>query len=145
LNNQDDLTALYKKSRSEGFGKEVKRRILLGTFVLSSGYYDAYFSKAQQVRRLLVDQNDRIFEEYAAILSPTVPATAFAIGEQRNNPVEMYLADIYTVYANLVGIPGASLPLFKHSNGMPFGMQVMVPQFKETALFEIANFLMQLK
>lgn len=141
---QDDLTSLYKKSRSEGFGKEVKRRILLGTFVLSAGYYDAYFSKAQQVRRLLVEQNDQIFERYAAILSPTVPSTAFTIGEKRNNPVEMYLADIYTVYANLVGIPGVSLPLFQHSNGLPFGMQVMMPQFKEAELLVLSNYLMQL-
>lgn len=141
---QDDLTALYKKSRSQSFGKEVQRRILLGTFVLSAGYYDAYFSKAQQLRRLLVEQNDHIFEHYQAIISPTVPGTAFKIGEKRNNPVEMYLADIYTVYANLVGIPGVSLPLFQHSNGLPFGMQVMMPQFKETELMVLGNYLSHL-
>jgi aspartyl-tRNA(Asn)/glutamyl-tRNA(Gln) amidotransferase subunit A len=145
LNENDDLTALYKKSRTQGFGKEVKRRILLGSFVLSAGYYDAYFSKAQQVRRLLVEQNDAIFEQYQFILSPTVPTTAFNLGEKRTNPVEMYLADIYTVYANLVGIPGISLPLFKHSNGLPFGMQLMAPQFKEADLLALSQQLLNAK
>jgi aspartyl-tRNA(Asn)/glutamyl-tRNA(Gln) amidotransferase subunit A len=117
----------------------------LGSFVLSAGYYDAYFSKAQQVRRLLVEQNDAIFEQYQFILSPTVPTTAFNLGEKRTNPVEMYLADIYTVYANLVGIPGISLPLFKHSNGLPFGMQLMAPQIKEADLLALSQQLLNAK
>ncbi len=140
-----DLTALYKASRSEGFGKEVQRRIMLGTFVLSSGYYDAYFTKAQQVRRILSDKTTAIFAEYDAIISPTVPATAWKFGEKNNDPTEMYLADIYTVFANLVGIPGISLPLFKHSNSMPFGLQVMVSHFKEVTLHSLAKKLMELK
>ncbi len=145
LNKEDDLTELYKKSRSEGFGKEVQRRILLGTFVLSSGYYDAYFTKAQQVRRMLCDQTKKIFEEYDAIISPTVPTTAFKIGEKSDDPIEMFLADIYTVYANLVGIPGISIPLFKHSNGMPFGLQVMTKHFDELSLLSLSKQMMQLK
>lgn len=140
-----DLTALYKASRSEGFGKEVQRRIMLGTFVLSSGYYDAYFTKAQQVRRLLRDRTTSIFQTYDAIISPTVPSTAWKFGEKSNNPTEMYLADIYTVFANLVGIPGISIPLFKHANGMPFGLQVMVSHFNEVSLHSLAKKLMDTK
>lgn len=145
LNKEDDLTELYKKSRSEGFGKEVQRRILLGTFVLSAGYYDAYFTKAQQVRRILSDQTKKIFEGYDTIISPTVPTTAFKIGEKSDDPIEMFLADIYTVYANLVGIPGISIPLFKHSNGMPFGLQVMTKHFDELSLLSVSKQMMQLK
>jgi aspartyl-tRNA(Asn)/glutamyl-tRNA(Gln) amidotransferase subunit A len=140
-----DLTTFYKDSRSKGFGKEVQRRILLGTFVLSSGYYDAYFSKAQQVRQLLSKQTAQIFASYNAIISPTVPSTAWKFGEKSHNPTEMYLADIYTVYANLVGIPAISLPLFKHSNGMPFGLQVMVSHFNELVLHSIGKKWMAIK
>jgi aspartyl-tRNA(Asn)/glutamyl-tRNA(Gln) amidotransferase subunit A len=140
-----DLTALYKDSRSKGFGKEVQRRILLGTFVLSSGYYDAYFTKAQQVRQILSDKTKTIFSTYDAIISPTVPGTAWKFGEKSNDPTEMYLADIYTVFANLVGIPGISLPLFKHSNGMPFGLQVMVSHFNEVLLHSFGKRMMELK
>jgi aspartyl-tRNA(Asn)/glutamyl-tRNA(Gln) amidotransferase subunit A len=129
-----DLTELYKASRSKGFGKEVQRRIMLGTFVLSAGYFDAYFTKAQQVRQLLSQRTQEIFSEFDAIISPTVPAPSFKIGEKTNDPVEMFLADIYTVFANLVGIPGISLPLFKHPNGMPFGLQVMTSHFDEVSL-----------
>jgi aspartyl-tRNA(Asn)/glutamyl-tRNA(Gln) amidotransferase subunit A len=143
LKNTDDLTTFYKKSRSEGFGKEVKRRILLGTFVLSSGYYDAYFTKAQQVRKLLCDTTANIFKEYDAIISPTVPTTAFKIGEKSNDPIEMYLADIYTVFANLVGIPAISIPLFTHSNGMPFGLQIMTKHFDESGLLQISKQLLK--
>ncbi|MEO6719780.1 MAG: Asp-tRNA(Asn)/Glu-tRNA(Gln) amidotransferase subunit GatA [Ferruginibacter sp.] len=137
-----DLTEFYKLSRSEGFGKEVQRRILLGTFVLSAGYYDAYFSKAQQVRRLLIDKTNSIFSEFDAIILPTSPTTAFPIGEKTGDPVAMYLADIYTVFANLTGIPGISLPLFKHSNGMPFGLQVLTNKLDEVTLFQLSNLLM---
>lgn len=139
----DDLSAFYKQNRSEGFGKEVKRRIMLGTFVLSAGYYDAYYTKAQQIRQLLSQKTQAIFSQYDAILSPTVPSPAFRIGEKSNDPIEMFLADIYTVFANLVGIPGISLPLFKHSNGMPFGMQVMTSQMNEVTLLRLSKGLMQ--
>lgn len=137
--NFDDLHEMYKQTRSQGFGKEVQRRIMLGSFVLSSGYFDAYFTKAQQVRQLLVNKTQAIFKNYDAIISPTVPTTAFKIGEKNTNPVEMYLADIYTVFANLVGIPGISIPLFKHSNNMPFGFQIMTNNFEEEKLFQIAE------
>ena len=145
LEKGDDLTELYKKSRSEGFGKEVQRRILLGTFVLSAGYYDAYFTKAQQVRKILSDQTKNVFSEYDAIISPTVPTTAFKIGEKTEDPIEMFLADIYTVYANLVGIPAISIPMFKHSNGLPFGLQVMTSHFDELTLLSLSKQMMQLK
>ena len=140
-----DLTDFYKQTRSEGFGKEVQRRILLGTFVLSSGHFDAYFTKAQQIRRLLVNKTNDIFDNFNAIILPTVPTTAFRIGQKSNDPIEMFLADIYTVYANLVGIPGISLPLFTHSNGMPFGLQVMTAQMNETGLLALSNNFLQLK
>lgn len=140
-----DVTTLYKASRSEGFGKEVQRRIMLGTFVLSAGYYDAYFTKAQQVRQLLVQKANEIFTKYDAIISPTVPATAWKFGEKSNNPTEMFLADIYTVFANLVGIPAISIPLFKHSNGMPFGLQIMTNQFEEVLLNNISAHFLLLK
>jgi len=139
-----DLTELYKASRSQGFGKEVQRRIMLGTFVLSAGYFDAYFTKAQQVRRLLSDRTRDIFSQYDAIISPTVPSTAFKIGEKSNDPVEMFLADIYTVFANLVGIPAISIPLFKHPNGLPFGLQVMTSHFDEVSLLRLSKQLMDI-
>ena len=138
-----DLTEFYKQTRSAGFGKEVQRRIMLGTFVLSSGYYDAYFSKAQQVRRLLVDKTDAIFVDYDAVIMPTSPTTAFTIGEKNTDPVAMYLADIFTVFANLTGIPGISIPLFKHSNGMPFGLQVMTKKTDELTLLQLGNYLVK--
>lgn len=134
-----DLTDFYKRSRSEGFGKEVKRRILLGTFVLSAGYYDAYFTKAQQVRRLVVERMQNILAEYDAILLPTVPTTAFKIGEKMDDPIAMYLADIYTVLANLTGNPAISVPLQRHSNGMPYGIQIITKEFDEENLLQIAN------
>lgn len=141
--NIKDLTEFYKQTRSEGFGKEVQRRIMLGTFVLSSGYYDAYFSKAQQVRRLLVDRTDAIFVDYDAVIMPTSPTTAFTIGEKNTDPVAMYLADIFTVFANLTGIPGISVPLFKHSNGMPFGLQVMTKKTDELTLLQLGDYLVK--
>ncbi|RXK83387.1 Asp-tRNA(Asn)/Glu-tRNA(Gln) amidotransferase subunit GatA [Filimonas effusa] len=140
----EDLTAFYKQNRSEGFGKEVKRRIMLGTFVLSSGYYDAYFTKAQQVRQLLTQKTQEVFNCFDAIISPTVPSPAFRLGEMSNDPIEMFLADIYTVFANLVGIPGISLPLFKHTSGMPFGMQVMTSQMNEVPLLRLSKRLIHL-
>lgn len=141
----NDLTEFYKYNRSEGFGKEVKRRIMLGTFVLSTGYYDAYFTKAQKVRRKLVEKTQLVFNEFDFILMPTSPSVAFKIGEKTDDPIAMYLADIYTVFANLTGIPGISLPLFKHSNGMPFGIQLMAKQFNELSLLQASQQLMELK
>ena len=140
-----DLTEFYKYNRSEGFGKEVKRRIMLGTFVLSTGYYDAYFAKAQKVRRKLVEKTELVFSEFDFILMPTSPSVAFKIGEKTDDPIAMYLADIYTVFANLTGIPGISLPLFKHSNGMPFGVQLMAKQFNELSLLQASQQLMEFK
>ncbi|MDQ2862773.1 MAG: Asp-tRNA(Asn)/Glu-tRNA(Gln) amidotransferase subunit GatA [Bacteroidota bacterium] len=116
-NNGEDLSSFYKKTRSKGFGKEVKRRIMLGTFVLSEGYYDAYFAKAQQIRRLLVNQTKEIFKKYDALILPTVPTTAFDLGSMQKDPIAMYLADIYTVYANLTGTPAISLPSIKLKYG----------------------------
>jgi aspartyl-tRNA(Asn)/glutamyl-tRNA(Gln) amidotransferase subunit A len=138
-----DLHTLYKKTRSEGFGKEVKRRIMLGTFVLSAGYYDAYFTKAQQVRQLLWSCTSAIFKNYDFIIMPTSPVTAFKAGEKINDPIAMYLADIYTVMANLVGCPAVSLPLFKHSNGMPFGLQLMANRFDEVSLLSASQLIME--
>ena len=140
-----DLNDLYKKTRTEGFGEEVQRRILLGSFVLSAGYFDAYFTKAQQVRQKLVDLTSTVFSKYDLILSPTVPTTAFGLGENNHSATEMFLADIYTVYANLVGIPAISIPLFTHNNGMPFGLQVMSASFNEVGLLSFSKEQMQRK
>lgn len=137
----EDISDLYKHSRSEGFGREVKRRILLGTFVLSAGYYDAYFTKAQKVRKLLVEKTKVIFENFDAIILPTVPTPAYKIGEKKD-PVEIFLADIYTVYANLVGIPAISLPLFRNCDNLPFGLQVMTAQHNELSLLQLSRFFM---
>jgi len=138
-----DLAEFYEKNRSEGFGREVKRRIMLGTFVLSAGYYDAYFSRAQQVRQLVCDKMDAIFGNYDFIIMPTSPGTAFRLGEKTEDPIAMYLADIYTVMANLAGIPAISLPLFRHSNGMPFGLQVLAGRFNELTLLRFSSGLME--
>lgn len=134
-----DLTDFYSANRSEGFGKEVQRRIMLGTFVLSAGYYDAYFTKAQQVRKKLYEQCLLVFNEVDVLLMPVSPSTAFKIGEKSNDPLEMYIADIYTVFANLVGIPAISIPLFQHSNGLPFGLQMMCKHFDEVSLLRLAQ------
>ena len=139
----EDLTEFYKRNRSEGFGKEVKRRILLGTFVLSAGYFDAYFTKAQQVRKMLVDNIMQIFSEYDAIILPTSPTTAFTFGENSDDPIAMYLADIYTVFANLTGLPAISIPLYKHSNTLPFGLQVLTNKMDEVTLLQLSTMLMQ--
>jgi aspartyl-tRNA(Asn)/glutamyl-tRNA(Gln) amidotransferase subunit A len=138
-NEVNDLNELYRLSRSEGFGKEVKRRIMLGTFVLSTGYYDAYYAKAQEVRRLIFDKTKEIFLNHDLIIMPTVPSTAFRFGEKSNDAVEMFLGDLYTVYANLAGIAGISIPLFKHSNGMPFGMQIMSDSMNEETLLAFSS------
>ncbi len=139
--NAFDLESTYKKSRSEGFGKEVKRRIMLGTFVLSAGYYDAYYSKAQKVRRVLKNKVDEILNEYDFILMPSTPDAAFKFGENSNDPIKMYLEDIFTVLANLAGVPAISLPLGKKQDGLPFGMQLMGKEFDEANLLAFSNYL----
>ena len=138
-----ELTEFYKKTRSAGFGTEVKRRIMLGTFVLSAGYYDAYFTRAQKVRKVVFDKIQLIFSDFDFIILPTAPATAFKIGEKTKDPLAMYLSDIYTVMANLTGIPAISIPLFKHSNKMPFGLQLMAKNFNELPLLQFSYQLMQ--
>lgn len=134
-----DLLKLYSSTRSRGFGMEVKRRILLGNFVLSSGFYDAYFGKAQQVRRMLVERTEMIFNDFDAIILPTAPSTAFESGSFEQDPIAMYMADIYTVFANLTGIPAISIPIFWHSNGMPFGLQIMTNRFSELSLLQLSH------
>ena len=128
----------YKRSRSEGFGEEVKRRIMAGTFVLSHGYYDAYYAKGQKVRRILQDKTEEIFKEYDVILLPTTPTTAFELNSVKD-PIAMYLQDIFTVHANLSGHPAISLPLGKHSNGLPFGIQVIGKQFDEKMMLNFSR------
>lgn len=135
-----NLEETYRLSRTQGFGQEVKRRIMLGTFVLSAGYYDAYYAKAQKARRLISEATLTVLQDYDFILTPTTPTTAFEIGDKAyQDPVSMYLADIFTVQANLVGIPAISLPLFKHPNGLPFGLQLMGNKFKEAELLAIGE------
>lgn len=141
-----DIESTYFKSRSEGLGTEVKRRIMVGSFVLSAGYYDAYYSKAQKVRRLIKEKTDSLFEEYDLLLSPTTPDTAFKLGENMDDPIKMYLVDIFTVHANLAGIPAISLPLFKHSkSGLPFGAQFMSAAFNEKLLFDFSHNLINIE
>ena len=136
--NAENLKDIYINSRSEGFGEEVKRRIITGTYVLSSGYYDAYYKKAQQVRTLVKNEFDRVFAEYDVILTPTAPTTAFKLGEKTNNPLEMYLSDICTVSLNVAGLPGISLPCGVDSQGMPVGMQLIGKRFGEETILNAA-------
>lgn len=135
---------MYVRTRATGFGKEVKRRIMLGAFVLSAGYYDAYYQKAQKVRRLVRDYTNDILSRYDVILSPTTPETAFKIGEKSDDPISMYLSDIFTVHANLTGHPALALPLGTHSNGLPFGMQILGNYFEEEKLFQVGAYLSEL-
>jgi len=141
----NDLTDFYLKNRSEGFGKEVKKRIMLGTFVLSTGFYDAYFNKAQQVRKLLCDHISLVFKKYDLVVLPTSPTTAFPLGQKDKDPIAMYLADIFTVFANLTAIPAISIPLFMHSNGLPFGLQAMADRKDELTLLQFSDMLLQHK
>ena len=138
--NAKGVEETYKKSRTEGFGPEVKRRIMAGTFVLSHGYYDAYYTKGQKVRRILKDKTDEILKDYDAILMPTTPNTAFELNAVKD-PISMYLQDIFTVHANLTGNPAISIPLGHHTNGMPFGLQIMNNHFEEKGLFDIAAYI----
>jgi len=141
-NNSKDINSTYENSRSEGFGMEVKRRIMLGNFVLSSGYYDAYFTKAQKVRRLIKTKTEEMLQNNDVLILPTAPSTAFNIGEIKD-PIKMYLQDIFTVHANITGAPAISLPIGTHSNNLPFGIQLMANNFQENTLFEVSNLLME--
>lgn len=136
--NPKNLEDLYKRSRSEGFGEEVKRRIMIGTYVLSSGYYDAFYLKAQKIRRLIHDDFLKAFEQVDAIFTPVTPTTAFKLGEKTSNPIEMYLSDIYTIAVNLAGVPGLSLPI-GFSQGLPVGGQLIGNYFAEAQLLNIAH------
>ena len=137
--NAKDLESTFRKSRSEGFGTEVKRRIMLGTFVLSAGSYDAYYTKAQKVRRLVQEKTNELLSQYDFLLSPTTPTTAFKFGEKTDNPIAMYLADIFTVHANISGNPAISVPMGKHTNGMPMGVQLMAKHFCEGEMMQLAS------
>ena len=139
----DGVYDLMEKSRTEAFGKEVKRRIMLGTYVLSSGYYDAYYNKAQKLKRLIKDQFKAAFADYDLILSPTSPVLPFKIGEKSENPLEMYLADIYTININLAGLPGLSMPCGFSENGLPIGLQIIGPHFGEDKILKAAYALEQ--
>ena len=139
-----DLESTFKLSRTEGFGSEVKRRIMAGTFVLSSDYYDAYYTKAQKVRRVIQNETQKILDEYDFILLPTTPTEAFKLGEKSNDPIAMYLADIFTVQAPLAGIPAISLPTGTAKSGMPFGLQLMARHYEELDLLSMSKYLYEL-
>jgi len=140
----EDLETTFKLSRKEGFGEEVQRRIMTGTFVLSSDHYDAYYTKAQKVRRIIQDRTKALFEKYDFLLLPTTPGPAFKIGEKADDPIAMYLADIFTVQAPLAGIPAISIPSGKHSSGLPFGVQIMSDSFEEAQLLSFSKYLHEL-
>jgi len=135
----ENLNSLYKKSRAEGFGDEVKRRILLGTFVLSAGYYDAYYQKAQRVRRMIRDKIEVLFQSYDVLLTPVAPTPAFKIGENMQDPLVMYMADIFTVLASLTGIPAIAVPLGNNPDGLPLSLQLMAKHFEEDVLLSLAK------
>ncbi len=137
-----DLEDLYKRSRAEGFGAEVKRRIMIGTYVLSAGYYDAYYLKAQRLSQLISDDFARAFEQVDVILGPTSPTTAFPLGDKVDDPVAMYLNDIYTIATNLAGLPGMSIPVAP-AGGMPVGLQIIGNYFQEDRLLNVAHRLQQ--
>ena len=133
-----DLTDMYERTRSEGFGEEVKRRILLGTFVLSSGYYDAYYNRAKLLQRQIADEFAKSFEECDVLITPTSPSTAFKFGENTDDPVKMYAADICTITVNIASLPGISVPCGVGADGMPIGMQIIGPKFSEATLLRTA-------
>jgi aspartyl-tRNA(Asn)/glutamyl-tRNA(Gln) amidotransferase subunit A len=134
-----DYIEVYSKSRAEGFGKEVKRRIMLGTYALSSGYYDAYYLKALKVRNLIRSDFNNVFEKCDCIVMPVSPTTAFKLGEKIDDPLTMYLSDIYTIAANLAGVPAISIPCGFDRDGLPIGLQIMAPAFAEDKLLRIAR------
>lgn len=136
-----DLEDMYVRSRSEGFGEEVKRRIMLGTYVLSSGYYDAYYGKAQKVRSLVKRDFETVFESVDCLLTPVSPTTAFKLDEKVDDPLTMYLSDVYTVSVNLAGLPGISVPFGRDQGGLPVGVQLIAKPFDESTLFQVADFL----
>ncbi len=138
-----NLESMYKLTRSEGFGEEVKRRIMLGTFVISASYYDAYFTKAQRVRRLIKDYTEDLLTNFDFIVLPTTPSTAFKFGEHSNDPVAMYLEDLFTVQASVSGVPAISIPNGEDENGLPVGLQIMANSFKEAELYAFANYVME--
>lgn len=138
--NTDGIEALYKNSRTEGFGDEVRRRIMLGTYVLSAEYHDAYFKKAQQLRRLIKEETTNLLSEYDIIISPTSPTTAFKIGEHQKSPLEKYMADVFTVQASVAGIPAISIPAGKDQNGLPIGLQIMGDTFREDKIFAFSKY-----
>lgn len=138
--NTTDVESLYKKSRSEGFGAEVRRRILLGTFVLSADYHDAYFTKAQRVRRLIREQSQAMLQSYDVIISPTAPTTAFEIGSFGDDVIQAYLADLFTVQASVAGLPAISIPTGQDANGLPIGMQIMTDAFEEAKLLAFSQY-----
>ena len=139
--NVADLSEMYIKSRSEGFGSEVKRRIMLGTYVLSAGYYDAYYRKGQKVRRLIKEDFDKAFSRVDCMIAPTSPSTSFKAGDKMDDPLQMYFSDIYTTSINLAGIPGISIPCGEDRTGLPIGMQILGPQFGESTILRVADFL----
>jgi aspartyl-tRNA(Asn)/glutamyl-tRNA(Gln) amidotransferase subunit A len=136
----DNMIDMYKKSRQRGFGKETKRRIMLGTYVLSSGYYDAYYKKAQKARTLIKMDFDKAFEKVDLIMTPTSPTTAFKLGEKAADPLTMYLSDIFTIAPNMAGLPGLSIPCGLDAKGLPIGLQLISGHFKEQAMFDAGNF-----
>ncbi len=138
-NSHNDLEETYRKSRSEGFGREVKRRIMLGTYVLSSGYYDAYYTRAQKVRRLIAEDFTNVFQTCDALLTPTTPTTAFKFGEKASDPLAMYLNDIFTVSANISGVPAISVPVGLDGKGLPVGAQLIAKHFDEETIFALAK------
>ena len=138
---QNSLDEMYEMTRREGFGKEVKRRILIGTYVLSSGYYDAYYLKAQKVRKLITNDFMSAYKECDFILTPTAPSSAFPIGEKEDDPIKMYLNDVFTVPASLAGIPGISIPFGKSKEGLPLGVQILANHFDEQTIFNVASYL----
>ena len=131
---------MYKKSRKKGFGKETKRRMMLGTYVLSAGYYDAYYKKAQKVKNLLKQDFDKAFKKVDLIITPTSPTVAFKIGEKIHDPLTMYLSDILTIAPNLAGLPAISIPCGFNKDGLPVGLQIIGKQFKEIDILNLANF-----
>ena len=136
-----DLTEMYENTRAAGFGAEVRRRVLIGTYVLSAGYYDAYYLKAQRVRRLIAQDFRDVYQSVDAILTPSAPSAAFAQGDKSDDPIAMYLNDVFTVTANLAGLPGISVPAGLSDEGLPLGLQVLAPAFDEETMFLIAGVL----
>ena len=134
-----DLTEMYERSRAQGFGEEVKRRIMIGTYVLSHGYYDAYYLQAQKIRRLIAQDFTEAFTQCDVIMGPTSPSTAFKLGEKGDDPVQMYLSDIYTIAVNLAGLPGMSIPCGFGENSMPVGLQIIGNYFDEARMLNVAH------